>query len=113
MIKTAKLFSYDNLQFGETQLNIFGRKLVGQPDVLPGYRLSELIIRDPHIMRVSGKIIHIMVRYTGQRRNLIKGTLFKVTWPELLAADLYEAEDYKRVSAVLLSGALAWIYVSK
>ena len=109
----AKLFSYNNLQFGEDKLNIFGRRVEGQTDVLPGYRLSELISRDPHIMRVSGKIIHIMVRYTGQRRNLIKGTLFKVTWAELLAADRYEAEDYKRVSAVLLSGALAWIYVSK
>lgn len=113
MVRMTKLFAYDDLQTEEVQLAIFGRKLIGQEDVLPGYKLVRVVVRHPDIIEQLGKNIQLLVTYTGLRRNLIKGTIFKVTWPELLAADQYEMKEYKRVSAVLLSGKMAWFYITK
>jgi hypothetical protein len=36
---TEKLFSYGTLQYEAVQLDTFGRTLLGQKDVLLGYRL--------------------------------------------------------------------------
>jgi hypothetical protein len=41
----------------------------------------------------------------------VYGTAFEVTAEELQNADTYEVSDYKRISATLLSGVRAWVYV--
>jgi hypothetical protein len=38
--------------------------------------------------------------------------VFDITSDELAKADKYEVADCKRVSANLMSGAAAWVYVS-
>jgi Gamma-glutamyl cyclotransferase, AIG2-like len=39
------------------------------------------------------------------------GMVFAVTEAELAAADEYEVDDYRRISAPLRSSATAWVYV--
>jgi len=41
----------------------------------------------------------------------VAGTVFEVTEAELLQADKYEVEDYKRAGVILASGREAWLYV--
>ena len=59
------LFSYGTLQQREVQLATFGRALVGTPDVLRGHRLTPLTIRDPKVVRLSGKAVHTIAVATG------------------------------------------------
>ena len=44
------LFSYGTLQTDAVQLETFGRKLAGSPDVLSGYRLSLIPIHDAAVV---------------------------------------------------------------
>ena len=105
------LFSYGTLQAEAVQLATFGRKLVGEPDTLPGYRQTTLEIQDPRIVATSGAKYHLNVQFTGCDSDFVVGTRFKVTRKELEQADLYEvAPDYKRVRVQLKSGTPAWVY---
>jgi gamma-glutamylcyclotransferase (GGCT)/AIG2-like uncharacterized protein YtfP len=107
------LFSYGTLQTEAVQLATFGRKLVGEPDTLLGYRQTLLMIQDPSIVATSGAKYHLNVQFTGRDSDFVVGTIFKVTKKELERADIYEvAADYKRVSVQLKSGTRAWVYVA-
>jgi gamma-glutamylcyclotransferase (GGCT)/AIG2-like uncharacterized protein YtfP len=106
------LFSYGTLQSQAVQLATFGRKLVGQPDSLPGYRQTRLEIKNPDFVATSGAKYHLNAQFTGSDSEFVAGTVFKVTGKELEQADIYEdAADYKRVSVQLKSGTRAWVYV--
>jgi len=107
-----KLFSYGTLQQETVQLATFGRTLQGTPDILIDYHLSNLEIKDPVVIATSGKTIHPVLMYTGKKTDEITGTVFDITADELQSADRYEVADYKRVSATLRSGKIAWVYVS-
>lgn len=106
-----KLFSYGTLQQEEVQLATFGRKLTGTRDQLLGYRLSMLKITDPYVLATSGKEFHPIVSFTGSPGDAVDGTVLEITSEELLQADSYEVNDYKRISAPLRSGNSAWVYV--
>ncbi|MDE3145475.1 MAG: gamma-glutamylcyclotransferase, partial [Bacteroidota bacterium] len=43
----------------------------------------------------------------------IKGSVFAITGEELMQADKYEVDDYKRIAVTLESGKVAWVYVSR
>ena len=107
-----KLFSYGTLQYEAVQLDTFGRTLKGSPDSLIGYCIEELTITDPKVIALSGESVHKVLIYTGNEEDTVAGTVFEVTHEEILKADSYEVEDYKRVSLTLKSGNTAWIYVS-
>lgn len=99
------LFSYGTLQIAETQLATFGRTLSGEPDELPGYRLTSLTI---------GVDIYRNIEPTGRESDFVAGTRLKVTREELANADAYEADaDYERIRVVLRSGAEAWVYLAR
>ena len=100
---TELLFSYGTLQVESVQLATFGRRLAGTADGLPGYKQSLVRIEDASVVATSGKTHHPIVSYHG--------TAFEVTAEELQHADAYEVSDYKRISATLLSGVRAWVYV--
>ena len=53
-----KLFSYGTLQMENVQKETFGRLLVGAKDVLLGYVLSEVKIKDKAVIEKSGTDIH-------------------------------------------------------
>lgn len=107
------LFSYGTLQDENVQITTFGRKLIGSPDQLTGYKLIDLQITDPHVISVSGKEVHQILQKTENENDMVSGVIFEITEQELLQADSYEVDDYKRVLLKLNSGKSAWIYVDK
>ena len=109
--ESVHLFSYGTLQTEAVQLATFGRKLVGEPDTLLGYRQTRLEIQDPGVVATGGAKYHLNVQSTGRDSDVVVGTRFKVTTKELEQADIDEvAADYKRVSVQLKSGTRAWVY---
>jgi hypothetical protein len=105
------LFSYGTLQQENVQLATFGRRLEGTKDSLVGFERSMMAIDDPDVVRTSGKSHHPVVRFTGAAAAFVEGTVFEVSEAELAQADRYEVAAYTRVSARLLSGRDAWVYV--
>ena len=105
------LFSYGTLQDERVQLDLFGRRLVGQRDELLGYEQTLVRVADPDFARTSGKAEHAMLRPASNARAVVAGTAFEVTDDELERADRYEPAEYRRLLAALASGRPAWVYV--
>lgn len=106
-----RLFSYGTLQQENVQLATFGRRLAGQTDQLVGFVQTEIEIVDPDVIRTSGKTHHPMLMFTNRGEDHVNGTVFDITDAELVQADAYEVDDYKRVAVTLVSGLHAWVYV--
>jgi gamma-glutamylcyclotransferase (GGCT)/AIG2-like uncharacterized protein YtfP len=103
------LFSYGTLQLEQVQRSQFGRLLEGADDVLHGYAITEIQIRDPAVLDASGIETHrALVPGDGPP---IAGKVFQLTAQELAAADIYESENYRRLWVPLASGTHAWVYV--
>ncbi|GAC1444155.1 MAG: gamma-glutamylcyclotransferase [Sediminibacterium sp.] len=109
---SENLFSYGTLQTESVQLHTFGRKLEGWQDVLNGFQLSQLEIKDTTVIAASGETHHPVIRHTGHPADTISGTVFTITETELRQADDYEVDDYKRIAVTLQSGTRAWVYIS-
>jgi gamma-glutamylcyclotransferase (GGCT)/AIG2-like uncharacterized protein YtfP len=109
--QTVRLFAYGTLQQREVQLANYGRPLDGTPDMLAGYRLEDLTITDPEVVRLSGKAVHRIARETGDLADRIPGVVFELTEAELAATDAYEVDVYARVKVRLESGTVAFVYV--
>lgn len=112
MKTTENLFSYGTLKYEKVQLATFGRKLNGQEDSLPCYRLEKVLITDPIVIATSGQNVHSIIHFSGNPDDQVKGMIFEVSLEELQAADTYEVSDYKRIKVKLSSGRLSWVYVS-
>ncbi len=113
MINTEKLFSYGTLQYSPVQLSTFGRKLTGSVDILKGFSLSYVEIKDLSVIATSGETNHPIITHTGNPFDEVKGIVFDISPEELKQADSYEVSDYIRVSVQLDSGIKAWVYVNK
>ncbi|RKT01855.1 gamma-glutamylcyclotransferase family protein [Chryseobacterium defluvii] len=107
------LFSYGTLQKERVQMETFGRLLNGQKDILTGYQLIMLEITDPEVLRKSNQKYHPILEFSGNDKDEVEGVLFEVTDQEILQADEYEVDDYKRIEAVFKSGKTGFIYVGK
>ncbi|UKB82219.1 gamma-glutamylcyclotransferase [Chryseobacterium sp. MEBOG06] len=108
-----KLFSYGTLQKEQVQLETFGRILKGTKDILSGYQLNMIEITDPEVLRKSGQKYHPVLTFSGNDNHKVEGVLFEVTEEEILQADEYEVDDYKRIETVFKSGNKGFIYVGK
>jgi hypothetical protein len=108
-----KLFSYGTLQNEKVQIETFGRILQGQKDILTGYKLKMLEIKDPEVLRKSNQKYHPILEFSGNPEDEVEGVLFAVTDEEILQADKYEVDDYERVEGVFKSGKSGFIYVGK
>ncbi len=106
------LFSYGTLQQDGVQLSTFGRLLTGKSDSLPGYKVGEVRITDPHVLAVSGKEMHPALIPSGNPMDAVAGMVFEVTPQELTRADEYEVDDYVRVKLEFESGIQAWAYIA-
>lgn len=106
-----KLFSYGTLQKESVQLSTYNRKLIGHTDTLEYYTLAQLTIIDPEVIKTSGTSSHPIINFTGNKIDKVIGTVFDITYDELLATDAYEVADYKRIGVKLQSGINAWVYV--
>jgi gamma-glutamylcyclotransferase (GGCT)/AIG2-like uncharacterized protein YtfP len=107
------LFSYGTLQQPEVQQANYRRLLNGSADVLPGYRLDPVTIADPEVVRLSGKAVHPIARFTGDPSDHVTGACFELTDEELAATDAYEDPAYRRVEVSLASGLRAFAYVGQ
>jgi gamma-glutamylcyclotransferase (GGCT)/AIG2-like uncharacterized protein YtfP len=105
------LFSYGTLQKDNVQLKLFGRLLTGTKDILKGYKLSSIEIKDESFLAKGEENIQQTV-IPSKDNDIIEGTVFKISEEELLLADKYEPDNYKRVKVVLGSGKEAWIYAA-
>ena len=104
------LFSYGTLQDGKVQLDLFGRILEGSYDILRGYKVSIIEIKDETFLsRSQEKFQKTLVISEGD--DVVNGTALELTEAELLVADKYEPENYERIKVALESGKKAWIYV--
>jgi gamma-glutamylcyclotransferase (GGCT)/AIG2-like uncharacterized protein YtfP len=106
-----RLFSYGTLQMLPVQIETFGRELTGVKDILIGYVLSEVKIKDVAVIKTSGTAIHPILKYTGKNTDVVEGTIFELTASELKQADEYEVEEYLRVAGDFRSEQKAWAYV--
>ena len=105
------LFSYGTLQDPKVQQANFGRRLTGQADALPGYSRRLVAINDPAVVALSGESHHPIVQPSADPAEQVDGTVFEITPEELIAADSYEVDDYRRVEVILGSGRKAWVYI--
>ena len=105
------LFSYGTLQLERVQLETFGRTLEGHPDLLMGYRRETILIKVESVINLSGIEEHTIISYTGKSSDIVEGVVLSITQDELIRADDYETEDYKRIKVKLKSGKEAWVYV--
>lgn len=108
---SVRLFSYGTLQLSEVQVANYGRRLDGEPDALPGYRLVPIEIDDPDVVRISGKAVHTIACATGDTNDRVAGTAYLLTEAELAATDAYETDAYIRAEVTLESGRTALVYV--
>ena len=107
------LFSYGTLQQEGVQKSTFGRLLQGHADELLGFEKSFVRIADPQVVATSGETHYANVIFNGRNDSRVSGTVFEITDNELTAADQYEQPaGYKRVTAILASGKVAWVYVN-
>lgn len=107
------LFSYGTLQFKKVQQKTFGRILNGKKDILRGYKLKDLIIKDKNVINSSGINTHPIIYYTGEKKDFVRGILFIVSELEIIKSDSYEVNEYKRVKVKFESGNNGWVYVEK
>ena len=80
--------------------------------MLRGYRGEKIEIKDEAVLAKSEQKYHRIAVKSNNENDLIKGVVFELTEKELLIADEYETEDYKRIKVVLESGKESWVYVA-
>src|SRR5687767_2673765 len=111
--QSEQLFAYGTLRLADVQLATFGRRLEGEVDALPRYRLATITIADEEFVTKSGTAEHKNLQFTGDPSDQVEGMVFKVTTKELEQADAYEPAGYERVRVRVKSGNSAWIYLAK
>lgn len=109
-VRNEPVFSYGTLQDEAVQQRLFGRRLEGGADALPGYRMDWLEERDAAAVDASGIVRHPVVRASGDGADRVPGRVLWLSPAELAQADAYEAGDYRRVRVRLASGNEAWLY---
>jgi hypothetical protein len=106
------LFSYGTLQKNEVQLELFGRLLNGAKDILEGYKLSPIEIKDEAFLAKGEEQYQLTLLPSKDAADMIEGTVFEVSEEELLFADKYEPDNYERIKITLQSRKEAWVYMA-
>ena len=106
------LFSYGTLQKENVQVALFGRILQGRADTLRGYEVVSIAIKDKTFLAKGEKNLQLTLVISQNNNHTVNGTVFEITAEELLHADTYEPDNYKRKKVMLESGKDAWIYTA-
>ncbi len=105
------IFSYGTLQVPEVQRQTFGRLPRSVADVLPGFELCKVPIRDSALALSLGTSHHRNVVANPDVGRGVVGLALEISDGELMGVDAYEAQyDYRRLAVVLDSGREAWVY---
>jgi gamma-glutamylcyclotransferase (GGCT)/AIG2-like uncharacterized protein YtfP len=110
-VTTELLFSYGTLRHAKVQLATFGRVLDGRADAVIWFELDWVTITDEHVIATSGSDRHPILKPSDRTDAAVEGTVFAVSAADLVAADEYEVDDYRRITVPLRSGDRAWVYV--
>ncbi|HCX3500369.1 TPA: gamma-glutamylcyclotransferase, partial [Legionella pneumophila] len=84
----------------------------GQEDVLQGFKLTTIEIKNSAVVATSGDNFHPIISYTDNPSDKVPGIVFTISKEELAQADKYEVSEYKRVNVKLNSGVNAWVYIN-
>ena len=106
------IFSYGTLQKEKVQMELFGKVLQSSADILCGYKVATIEIKDQLFLSKGEDKFQQTLLATSNSNDIIKGTVLEITVEELLQADKYEPDNYKRIKVTLQSGKEAWIYVA-
>ena len=106
------LFSYGTLQIASIQLRIFGKLVKGRRDTLCGYRVQHLAVDDPLERHALGIDHYPILVPSGYQSDSVEGFVYALTEQDLLCADSYAGNDYRRVVSQLDSGLSAWVYIA-
>ncbi len=106
------LFSYGTLQKEKVQLELFGRLLNGAKDILIGYQLSSIEIKDESFLSKGEEKFQKTLVPTKNDADIVEGTVFEISEDEVRLADKYEPKNYKRYKVVLRSAKEAWVYLA-
>jgi gamma-glutamylcyclotransferase (GGCT)/AIG2-like uncharacterized protein YtfP len=109
---TEFLFSYGTIQKDRVQLELFGQILNGTKDILKGYKTKSIEIKDESFLSKGEQKYQLTAIFSDDAKDTIEGTVFEVSEEELLLADDYEPQEYKRVKVKLESGKRAWVYLA-
>ncbi len=99
----ANIFTYGTLQEAYIQESLFKRKLVGKPDTLLGYTLSD--------QKIAG--LYPFILKSSKTTDSVSGIVYQIEEHELKIVDDYEGEDYERILIELATGTPAWVYIGK
>ncbi len=106
------LFSYGTLQKDNVQLELFGRRLSGEKDLLRGYKASNIEIRDRTFLSRGEQPYQLTAINTDDPSDTIEGTVFELSPDEIQLTDMYEPDRFRRVKVKLSSGKKAWVYLN-
>ena len=101
-----QLFSYGTLQSKEIQMQVFNKLLNGTDDQLLGYKLKDVQIEEEF-----GMEDYFVATPSENPLDAVKGVVFAVTNDDLIKADQFESNAYKRIQVTLQSGLTSWIYI--
>ncbi|SHJ68452.1 sulfate permease, SulP family [Tessaracoccus bendigoensis DSM 12906] len=108
---STEIFSYGSFTQTEVHRRVYGRRLIGQLDSLPGYRLR-LIDVPEHQSEVLG-ITSQPAAMPGNPDDLVAGKRYRIEESELAAVDAINAPLFRREWLELASGKSAWVFVAR
>ena len=94
-----KLFIYGTLKDSEVQKRILGREVVGESDVLQGYKKTTIELDSVKYPIIIEDVL-----------SSVRGKVIEVSDEELSKIDNYESGRYQRIQVMLESGIEAWVY---
>lgn len=93
-------------------MEVFGRLLTGSRDVLSGYRVAPIEIKDKTFLSRGEQEDQRTLVPSNDKKHAVEGTVFEISEEELLLSDKYEPDGYKRFKVTLKSGRQAWVYLA-
>ncbi|MBK7820668.1 MAG: gamma-glutamylcyclotransferase [Tessaracoccus sp.] len=109
--ETTQLFSYGSFTQTNVHRRVYGRRLVGQLDSLPGYKL-QLVAVPSDQTEVLG-ITTQPVAVKGTDDDIVAGKRYTVNESELAAVDAVNERLFRREWVELTSGESAWVFVAR
>lgn len=109
--ETTRLFSYGSFTQTDVHRRVYGRRLVGPLDSLPGYKLQ--LIPVPSDQTEMLGITSQPVAVAGDPDDLVAGKLYTVNESELAAVDAVNERFFRREWVELSSGESAWVFVAR
>ena len=96
-----KLFTYGTLQDPLIQMELFGRIIFGTTDKLVDYEKRQV--------KIENKMYDIAHKKAGEK---ISGIVYELNEKDLKESDEYEGKDYKRIKVQLVTGTMAYVYIT-